>query len=92
MIDHIALTYLRRVLRRMKQFGVSNTELAKRMKVSRPYISKVLSADSKFSLHTTPLIGTTLWQPLVGGYLKHAKALKMDLFPELKINDSRMIQ
>ena len=53
----------------MKELGVNNTELAKRMKVSRPYITKVLSGDVSFTFHTAG---------------KLAKALKMDFFPDLK--------
>lgn len=53
----------------MKQLGVNNTELAKRMNVSRPYISKVLSGDVSFTFHTAA---------------KLAYALKLDFFPELK--------
>ena len=34
-IDHIGSAFLRRILRRMKELGVSQSELAKRMKVSR---------------------------------------------------------
>ena len=68
-IDHIASAFLRRILRRMKELGVNNSELAKRMKVSRPYISKVLSGDVSFTFHTAA---------------KLAKALKMDFFPELR--------
>lgn len=68
-IDHIASAFLRRILRRMKELGVNNTELAKRMKVSRPYITKVLSGDVSFTFRTAT---------------KLAKALKMDFFPELR--------
>ena len=68
-IDHIGSAFLRRILRRMKQLGVSQTELARRMNVSRPYITKVLSRDVNFSFRTA-------W--------KLANALKMDFFPELK--------
>lgn len=53
----------------MKELGVNNTELAKRMKVSRPYITKVLSGDVNFTFHTAGKLAT---------------ALKMDFFPELK--------
>ena len=41
-IDKIGSAFLRRILIRMKQLGVSQAELAKRMQVSRPYITKVL--------------------------------------------------
>ena len=41
-IDSVGSAFLRRILLRMKELGVSQTELARRMKVSRPYITKVL--------------------------------------------------
>ena len=53
----------------MKELGVSQSELAHRMQVSRPYISKVLRQDVNFSFRTAS---------------KLANALKMDFFPELK--------
>ena len=56
----------------MKELGVSQTELARRMKVSRPYITKVLHEDVNFSFRTAA---------------KLAAALKMDVFPELKPKD-----
>ena len=68
-IDKIGSAFLRRILRRMKQLGVSQTELARRMKVSRPYVTKVLSRDVNFSFKTAS---------------KLANALKMDFFPDLR--------
>ncbi len=53
----------------MRELGVNNTELAKRMKVSRPYITKVLSGDVSFTFRTAA---------------KLAQALKLDFFPELR--------
>ena len=67
-IDHIGSAFLRRILRRMKQLGVNQTELAKRMNVSRPYITKVLRQDVNFSFRTAA---------------KLARALQMDFSPEL---------
>ena len=68
-LDHIGSAFLRRILRRMKELGVSQSELAQRMKVSRPYISKVLRQDVNFSFRTAA---------------KLANALKMDFFPVLR--------
>ena len=68
-IDRVGSMFLRRILRRMKQLGVSQTELARRMKVSRPYVTKVLSRDVNFSFRTAA---------------KLANALKMDFFPDLR--------
>ena len=72
-IDKIGSAFLRRILRRMKQLGVSQTELARRMNVSRPYITKVLSRDVNFSFKTAA---------------KLANALKMDFFPDLREQDA----
>ena len=68
-IDKICSAFLRRILLRMKQLGVSQTELAQRMKVSRPYVTKVLHQDVNFSFRTAA---------------KQANALKMDFFPDLR--------
>ena len=51
---------------------MNQTELARRMEVSRPYITKVLRQDVNFSFRTAA---------------KLAAALKMDFFPELKPKD-----
>ena len=67
-IDRIGSAFLRRLLR-MKELGVSQTELAQRMKVSRPYITKVLHSDVNISFRTAA---------------KLANALNMDFFPELR--------
>ena len=76
-IDKIGSAFLRRILRRilrrMKELGVSQTELAKRMKVSRPYITKVLHQDVNITFRTAA---------------KLAGALKMDFFPELRPHES----
>ena len=48
---------------------MDQTELARRMEVSRPYITKVLLQDVNFSFRTAA---------------KLAAALKMDFFPALK--------
>ena len=67
-IDKIGSAFLRRILLRMKELGVSQTELAKRMQVSRPYITKVLHLDVNITFRTAA---------------KLANALKMDFFPAL---------
>ncbi len=68
-IDRIGSAFLRRILLRMKELGVSQTELAKRMKVSRPYITKILRQDVNFSFRTAARL---------------ANALQMDFFPDLR--------
>ena len=68
-IDRIGSAFLRRILRRMKELGMSQSELAARMKVSRPYITKVLRQDVNFSFRTAA---------------KLANALRMDFFPDLR--------
>ncbi len=68
-IDHLGSAFLRRILLRMRELGVNQTELAKRMKVSKPYITTVLRQDVNFSFRTAA---------------KLAHALELDFFPELK--------
>ena len=68
-VDRVGSAFLRSILRRMKALGVSQSELAERMKVSRPYITKVLHQDVNFSFRTAA---------------KLANALKMDFFPEVR--------
>lgn len=68
-VDRVGSAFLRRILLRMKQLGVNQTELAKRMKVSKPYVTKVLRQDVNFSFRTAA---------------KLARALEMDFFPELR--------
>ena len=68
-VDHICSAFLRQILLRMKELGLSQTDLAKRMQVSRPYITKVLRQDVNFSFRTAA---------------KLANALKMDFFPDLR--------
>ena len=68
-VDRIGSAFLRRILQRMKELGMSQTDLAQRMKVSRPYITKVLRQDVNFSFRTAA---------------KLANALKMDCLPELR--------
>ena len=67
-VNHICSAFLRQILLRMKELGISQTDLAKRMKVSRPYITKVLRQDVNFSFRTAA---------------KLARALQMDFTPEL---------
>ena len=68
-VDHIASAFLRRILMRMRALGINQSELAQRMKVSKPYITKVLHQDVNFSFRTAA---------------KLAQALEMDFFPELR--------
>ena len=68
-VDHLGSMFLRQILRRMKQLGLNQSELAQRMKVSKPYITKVLRQDVNISFRTAA---------------KLARAVKMDFFPTLK--------
>ena len=72
-VNHIGSVFLRTILLRMKELGVSQTELAKRMEVSRPYITKVLHQDVNITFRTAA---------------KLANALKMDFFPDLRPQES----
>ena len=71
-IDRIGSAFLRKLILRMKSLGLSQTALAKRMKVSRPYVAKVLSGDVNISFRTAA---------------KFARALQLDFLPVLKPMD-----
>ena len=64
--------FIRAVVRRMKELGLNNTTLAKRMNISRPYIVKVLRGDVNITL---------------GSAARFARALEMDFFPTLTPRD-----
>jgi len=66
--DHLCSAFLRMVLRRMKELGLNQTTLAKRMNVSRPYVTALLSRDCNFTFATAARL---------------AKALQMDFAPEM---------
>ena len=68
-VDKICSAFLRQIILRMKDLGLTQTALAKRMNVSRPYVTRVLSGDVNISFKTAARL---------------ARALKMDFFPGLK--------
>ena len=67
--NHLVCAFLRRCILQMKRLGFTQTELARRMKISRPYVTKLLSGDVNITF---------------GAAERLAKALKMDFFPTLK--------
>ena len=69
-VDHICSAFLHR----MRELGLNQSDLARRMHVSRPYITKVLRQDVTFSFHTAA---------------KLAQALELDFFPELRERDGK---
>ena len=68
-VNRAGSIFLRCILQRMKELGISQTELAKRMNASRPYVVKVLHGDVNITL---------------GSAARFAKALKLDFFPDLR--------
>ena len=68
-VNRAGSIFLRCILQRMKELGISQTELAKRMNASRPYVVKVLHGDVNITL---------------GSAARFAEALKLDFFPALR--------
>lgn len=64
--------FLRQVLKWMKQLGLNQSALAKRMNVSRPYISKVLRSDVNISFGTAAKLAKALEMVLSGRCLQSA--------------------
>ena len=75
-VNRVGLIFLRCILQRMKEIGISQTELAKRMNASRPYVVKVLHGDVNITFRTAA---------------KLAIALKMDFFPDLRPQESQKL-
>ena len=74
--NHLGTVFLRTILLRMKELGVTKTGLAKKMRVSRPYITNLLSGkDVNITFKTA---------------YRLAKALQMDFFPELSVEGTPM--
>ena len=48
-VDKCLSAFLRSILLEMKRAGLTQTELAQRLEVSRPYLSKVLHGDVNIS-------------------------------------------
>ena len=67
-INRVGSIFLRCILQRMKKLGISQTELAKRMNASRPYVVKVLHGDVNITLASAA---------------RFAEALQLDFFPLL---------
>ena len=67
-LDHAGALFLRAVVKRMKSKGLSQSELARRMHASRPYVVKVLRGDVNITL---------------GSAARFANALQMDFLPVL---------
>ena len=67
-VDKTVSIFLRAVLVRMKELGLNQTALARRMNASRPYVAKVLKGDVSVTLRTAA---------------RFAKALQMDFTPVL---------
>ena len=66
--DRVISQFLRAVLLQMKALGLNQTTLAKRLNVSRSYVTKVLHGDVNITF---------------GAALRLAKALEMDFVPQL---------
>lgn len=66
--DEVLSAFLRAVVLRMKELGLNHTSFAKRLKVARPYITKVLNGGVNISF---------------GAACRLAKALEMDFIPVL---------
>lgn len=68
-VNHLVCAFLRRCIRQMKKLGLNQTQLAQRLHVSRPYVTKLLSGDVNISF---------------GAAMRLARALEMDFLPELR--------
>lgn len=75
-INKVSLEFIRKISERMASDDVTQTELARRLKVSRPYVTKVLSGDVNISFQTAA---------------RFARALKVDFSPELSAEGQQIL-
>ena len=71
--NHLVCAFLRCCIKQMKRLGLNQSALAKRMKVSRAYVAKLMSGDVNISFGTA---------------MKLARALEMDFFPDLRVRET----
>jgi len=67
-VNKVGSVFLKCILQRMKDLGVTQTELAKRMNASRPYVVKALHGQVNISFESAA---------------RFAHALQMDFVPML---------
>jgi transcriptional regulator with XRE-family HTH domain len=63
-VDVAALEFVDELVRCMRQTGVTQAELARRLGASEPYVSKVLRGDANFTLATMVKLATAVGQGL----------------------------
>ena len=69
-INKVGTVFLRAILLRMKELGLNKSALARRMNVSRAYVTQVLQGkEVNFSFATA---------------MRFASALELDFFPQLR--------
>ena len=69
-LDEIGNTFLRAMLVRMKELGLNKSALARRLNVSRAYVTKVFDGKANFTFASA---------------YHFARALRMDFTPQLTI-------
>ena len=69
-VNRVGTVFLRAILLRMKELGLNKSALARRMNVSRAYVTQVLQGkEVNFSFATA---------------MRFASALELDFFPQLR--------
>jgi transcriptional regulator with XRE-family HTH domain len=61
-VDVAALEFVDELVRSMRQAGVNQAELARRLNASEAYVSKVMRADANFTLATMVKLATAVGQ------------------------------
>ena len=72
----LVLEISERVHARLQQLGISQAELARRMDVSRPMITKLLAGDRNFQLKTLLRLGDALGMELKVDFVPGLVALR----------------
>ena len=83
-VDKCLSAFLRSILLEMKRAGLTQTELAQRLEVSRPYLSKVLHGDVNITFGSAFRLAQALgkdFKPLLTEPPRKRK-LSLEILPE----------
>ena len=80
-VNHVLSAFLRSVLMEMKRMGVTQTELARRLDVSRPYLCKVLHGDVNISFGSAARLAAALGKDFSPRLTNHRREKRVAVEP-----------
>lgn len=81
-VDKCLSAFLRSILLEMKRAGLTQTELAQRLEVSRPYLSKVLHGDVNITFGSAFRLAQALGKDFKPLLTEPPRKLSLEIQPE----------